>query len=100
MNPPAYKIKCLTNDNLIERVDFLFRHKMVFTNRRIKTIAETRRQYDDIKYWYYILFCHDEECQRIFNTSASNCSFFGSHGAIIFTTIAWNDFVRDVLPTL
>ena len=101
MNPPAYRVKCLTNDNLIERMDFLFKHKMSFTHRRIRTIDETRRQYYDIKDWYYILLCHNEECQRIFNTSAlSGCTFFGSHGAIIFTTIAWDDFVRDVLPTL
>ena len=74
---------------------------MVFTSDRIENFDSVKQHYTDFESWKYIFLCHNKDCQRVFNTSnINNFTVYRKDKIVEFISIAWDDFVRDVLPTL
>ena len=99
----AYIIGCGTNELLMQRLEFLFSKRMVFTCMRINTIEKLKESENGYYHkWLYIFIGHNNECKKVFNTATSGVKhgFMGTNPNANFTYISWDDFVRDALPTL
>ena len=101
MSNEFYRIECISTNQMVERMGFLFRKGMVFTGDRVNDILDVREQYGDFNSWRYIFFGQSKICKKIFNTGCSkNPGYIRDDVEIKYTTITCDDFVRDVLPTL
>lgn len=94
----AYQIRCQTNGELVERMGILLSKGLVFTNERIRTIENMKREYSGSwPLWHYIQIGHHSSCIRIMNTSPNPKT---SYGYIPFFSLSFDSFVSDILPTL